>query len=268
MLADLHDGGHVPAAAVPRARRAEPARARRQLGLVVVPALPAPHQPVRAAHRLRRPPRVPGGGVPRPTASSSGSRCTSTATSSRSWCSSGGFSAATAMIVVDSLALSKMITNDVILPVLLRRRYTEDIYWITLLLHAPRPCSAWSRSDCCGRAWRAASSCSSRWGCCPSSPSRSARRPSCSGSTGAGATARARSTGISAGFAIWFYTLILPALVREGVLAARAPAGRAARDRLPSADGVPRPGRARHPQPRGLLVALPERRRLSSWSRC
>ena len=44
----------------------------------------------------------------------------------------GGFSAATAMIVVDSLALSKMITNDVILPVLLRRRYTEDIYWITL----------------------------------------------------------------------------------------------------------------------------------------
>ncbi|MGH7375668.1 MAG: histidine kinase, partial [Candidatus Rokuibacteriota bacterium] len=32
----------------------------------------------------------------------------------------GGFSAATAMIVVDSLALSKMITNDIILPVLLR----------------------------------------------------------------------------------------------------------------------------------------------------
>ena len=36
------------------------------------------------------------------------------------------------MIVVDSLALSKMITNDVILPVLLRRRSMEDIYWITL----------------------------------------------------------------------------------------------------------------------------------------
>ncbi len=44
----------------------------------------------------------------------------------------GGFSAATAMIVVDSLALSKMITNDVILPMLLRRRSMEDIYWITL----------------------------------------------------------------------------------------------------------------------------------------
>src|SRR5438552_2708335 len=44
----------------------------------------------------------------------------------------GGFSAATAMIVVDSLALSKMITNDVILPMLLRRRRLEDIYLVTL----------------------------------------------------------------------------------------------------------------------------------------
>src|SRR5262249_56597533 len=44
----------------------------------------------------------------------------------------GGFSAATAMIVVDSLALSKMITNDIILPMLLRRRRTEDIYGVTL----------------------------------------------------------------------------------------------------------------------------------------
>ena len=36
------------------------------------------------------------------------------------------------MIVVDSLALSKMITNDIILPMLLRQRRMEDIYWITL----------------------------------------------------------------------------------------------------------------------------------------
>src|SRR5262249_58216815 len=44
----------------------------------------------------------------------------------------GGFSGAPAMIVVDSLAMSKMITNDVILPILLRRRQMEDIYWIVL----------------------------------------------------------------------------------------------------------------------------------------
>src|SRR5258705_8240983 len=36
------------------------------------------------------------------------------------------------MIDVDSLALSKMITNAIILPILLRRRRMEDIYWITL----------------------------------------------------------------------------------------------------------------------------------------
>ena len=44
----------------------------------------------------------------------------------------GGFSAATAMIVVDSLALSKMISNDIVLPFLLRRRRFEDVYWASL----------------------------------------------------------------------------------------------------------------------------------------
>lgn len=128
----------------------------------------------------------------------------------------GGFSAATAMIVVDSLALSKMITNDVILPMLLRRRYTEDIYWITLfytrlaMLGVLGLGFLWARmnggqfllvemgllsfiavAQCApaillGLYWR-----------------RGNRK---------GATA-----GISAGFAVWFYTLVVPALAREGV---------------------------------------------------
>src|SRR6266446_4401840 len=38
----------------------------------------------------------------------------------------------TTIIAVDSLALSKMITNDIILPMLLSQRRMEDIYWITL----------------------------------------------------------------------------------------------------------------------------------------
>jgi PAS domain S-box-containing protein len=129
----------------------------------------------------------------------------------------GGFSAATAMIVVDSLALSKMITNDIILPMLLRRRYTEDIYWVTLfytrlaMLGVVGLGYMWARmergqfllvemgllsfiavSQCApailfGLYWR-----------------RGNRK---------GAYA-----GISAGFLLWFYTLILPALGREGVL--------------------------------------------------
>src|SRR5881296_4046890 len=44
----------------------------------------------------------------------------------------GGFSAATAMIVVDSLALSKMISNDIVLPIILRRRRFEEVYWASL----------------------------------------------------------------------------------------------------------------------------------------
>lgn len=131
----------------------------------------------------------------------------------------GGFSAATAMIVVDSLALSKMITNDIILPILLRRRRMEDIYSITLfytrlaMLAVVALGFAWARMEHgqlllvemgllsfiavaqCGPAillglyWR-----------------RGNRK---------GAFA-----GISAGFFVWFYTLILPALGKEEVFGA------------------------------------------------
>jgi hypothetical protein len=121
------------------------------------------------------------------------------------------------MIVVESLALSKMITNDIILPMLLRRRQMEDVYWVTLfytrvaMLGVVALGFAWARmergqlllvemgllsfvavSQCApaillGLYWR-----------------RGNRR---------GAAA-----GISAGFALWFYTLTIPALVKEGVV--------------------------------------------------
>ncbi len=129
----------------------------------------------------------------------------------------GGFSAATAMIVVDSLALSKMITNDVILPILLRRRALEDVYWITLLytrlamLGVVALGFVWARMEH-GQlllvemgllSFVAVSQCAPAillglyW-------PRGNRR---------GAFA-----GISAGFFMWFYTLIIPALGKEGAL--------------------------------------------------
>ncbi len=131
----------------------------------------------------------------------------------------GGFSAATAMIVVDSLALSKMITNDVILPMLLRRRKMEDIYWIVLfytrlaMLGVVALGFAWARMEH-GQlllvemgllSFIAVSQCAPAillgiyW-----------RRGNRQGAF----------AGISAGFLLWFYTLIVPALVKEGVLAA------------------------------------------------
>jgi PAS domain S-box-containing protein len=128
----------------------------------------------------------------------------------------GGFSAATAMIVVDSLALSKMLTNDVVVPILLRHR-TRDVYRASLrsmrlsillvvflgyvwalmargqfLLVEMGLLSFVAVTQCApalvlGLAWP-----------------RGNRR---------GAAA-----GISAGFAVWVYTLIVPALVKEGFL--------------------------------------------------
>ena len=129
----------------------------------------------------------------------------------------GGFSAATAMIVVDSLALSKMISNDIVLPFLLRRRRLEEVYSASLastrlgILVVVTLGFLWARieagpfllvemgllsfiavTQCApavlfGLYWR-----------------RGNRK---------GALA-----GISAGFALWLYTLIVPAVVKDGAV--------------------------------------------------
>jgi PAS domain S-box-containing protein len=129
----------------------------------------------------------------------------------------GGFSAATAMIVVDSLALSKMISNDIVLPFILRKRGVAEVYWVSLLftrfgiLVVVTLGYMWAKleagqlllvemgllsfvavSQCApavllGLYWRHGSRRGAMWG-------------------------------ISSGFALWFYTLILPALSKEGVV--------------------------------------------------
>jgi PAS domain S-box-containing protein len=129
----------------------------------------------------------------------------------------GGFSAATAMIVVDSLALSKMITNDVILPMLLRRRQMEDIYWVTLfytrvaMLAVVGLGFAWARMER-GQLLLVEMGLLSFIAVTQCAPAillglywRRGNR-------------RGAAAGISAGFALWFYTLIIPALVKEGLV--------------------------------------------------
>jgi PAS domain S-box-containing protein len=129
----------------------------------------------------------------------------------------GGFSAATAMIVVDSLALSKMISNDIILPVILRRGQFAEVYWASLastrlgILVVVVLGYFWARIEA-GHfllvemgllSFIAVAQCAPAvflglyW-----------RR-----GTRVGALA-----GISVGFALWCYTLIIPALMKEGVL--------------------------------------------------
>jgi PAS domain S-box-containing protein len=129
----------------------------------------------------------------------------------------GGFSAATAMIVVDSLALSKMITNDVILPILLRRRQREDIYWIVLfytrlaMLGVVALGYAWARMEH-GQLLLVEMGLLSFIAVAQCAPAilfgiywRQGNR-------------KGAYAGISAGFLLWFYTLIVPALVKEGLL--------------------------------------------------
>ena len=129
----------------------------------------------------------------------------------------GGFSAATAMIVVDSLALSKMIANDIVLPFVLRNRAFTEVYWAGLastrlgvivvlvlglvwaqleggqfLLVEMGLLSFIAVAQCApavflGLYWRRGNK-------------------------------RGAFTAISLGFALWFYTLILPALTKETIL--------------------------------------------------
>jgi PAS domain S-box-containing protein len=131
----------------------------------------------------------------------------------------GGFSAATAMIVVDSLALSKMISNDIILPFILRRRSVEEVYWASLastrlgIIAVVTLGYMWARIEA-GQFLLVEMGLLSFIAVTQCAPAvvgglywRRATRPGA-------------FWGISSGFAVWAYTLIVPALVKEGVLSA------------------------------------------------
>ena len=131
----------------------------------------------------------------------------------------GGFSAATAMIVVDSLALSKMISNDIVLPILLRRRRFEEVYWASLastrlgILVVVTLGFLWARFET-GQVLLVEMGLLSFIAVTQCAPAvlfglywRRGNR-------------RGAFAGISAGFALWFYTLIIPAFGKEGLVPA------------------------------------------------
>ena len=201
---DLDDGGHVPAAAVPRARGPEPARARRQLrsrgrsrstcSSSTCSCCPSPSPgcssfPEAGAEAdgfilalpaaLRQPPHL-GGGVPRGLLG--GDRD-------------------------DRGGLPRPVQDDhqrhhparAAAAARHRGHLLDHASFYTRLAHARR----WSRLGfAVGAHGGAASSCWSRWGSCPSSRWRSARPPSCSGSTGGAGNRKGALTGISAGFVV------------------------------------------------------------------
>ena len=130
----------------------------------------------------------------------------------------GGFSAATAMIVVDSLALSKMISTDILLPFILRKRGFEEVYWASLnstrlgILVVVTLGYMWAKLEA-GQVLLVEMGLLSFVAVSQCAPAVLL------GLYWRGGTRRGTMWGISSGFALWFYTLILPAFVKEGVLA-------------------------------------------------
>ena len=127
------------------------------------------------------------------------------------------------MVIVATVALSTMLCNDLIMPVLLRIRWLR-------LNRAPRPLGPAAGDPARQHPRHAAARLrllqdrrrsrtrSPRWAWCRSAPRPSSRRRSCSASTGRRATLRGALTGLCSGFLIWLYTLLLPALARSGWL--------------------------------------------------
>jgi PAS domain S-box-containing protein len=129
----------------------------------------------------------------------------------------GGFSAATAMIVVDSLALSKMISNDIVLPVLLRRRRVAEVYWTSLastrlgILLVVGLGFLWARIEA-GQFLLVEMGLLSFIAVSQCAPAVFL------GLYWRGGTRKGALAAISTGFATWFYTLIIPTFVKEGVV--------------------------------------------------
>jgi PAS domain S-box-containing protein len=129
----------------------------------------------------------------------------------------GGFSAATAMIVVDSLALSKMISNDIVLPFILRRGRFDGVYWASLnstrlgILVVVMLGYVWAKLEA-GQVLLVEMGLLSFIAVTQCAPAV------LFGLYWRRGTRRGAFWSISLGFALWFYTLILPALVREGFL--------------------------------------------------
>ncbi|HEY1069026.1 MAG TPA: PAS-domain containing protein [Thermomonas sp.] len=130
----------------------------------------------------------------------------------------GGFSAATGMVIVASVALATMVSNDLAMPVLLRYRLVGEnvastVLWIRRLAIVALAAVAWGY-------YRASASDTdlAAYGLMAFAAMAQFAPPLIGGLYWRGASRRGAETALLLGFAVWAYTLLLPAMTRAGWL--------------------------------------------------
>jgi Na+/proline symporter/nitrogen-specific signal transduction histidine kinase len=134
----------------------------------------------------------------------------------------GGLSAATAMVIVATVALSTMLCNDLVMPVLLRLRFLRlneqpDLSGLLLAIRRGAILAmlllGYVYFRLVGESYALAT-----MGLVSFCAAAQFAPPILFGIYWKAATLRGAFTGLLAGFAIWLYTLLLPALARSGWL--------------------------------------------------
>ena len=134
----------------------------------------------------------------------------------------GGLSAATAMVIVASIALSTMLCNDLIMPVLLRVRFLRlnerpDLSGLLLAIRRGSILGTlllgYLYFKLVGESYALVT-----MGLVSFCAAAQFAPPILFGIYWKGATLRGALIGLSAGFLVWLYTLLLPALARSGWL--------------------------------------------------
>ena len=135
----------------------------------------------------------------------------------------GGLSAATAMVIMESVALSIMVCNDLVMPIILHRRHADvadrqDMGWVLLTI---RRCAifailllAYIFYRLVGDAYGLATI-----GLLSFAAIAQFAPAFFGGLMWRGATARGAIAGILAGFTVWAYTLLIPYFVKAGLMA-------------------------------------------------
>ena len=130
----------------------------------------------------------------------------------------GGFSAATGMVIVASVALATMVSNDLAMPLLLRSGLVGDnvastVLWIRRAAIVLLAVVAWGY-------YRASASDTdlAAYGLMAFAAMAQFAPPLIGGLYWRGASRRGAETALLAGFVVWAYTLLLPTLARSGWL--------------------------------------------------